>query len=151
LDIEPGAGERRIGPPKEFHWLVALPLTVWCLLWLLYNGYAYVTLTWNVLRTLGWLSFFLLLNPCFYLWVCFLLCAWGPMMLWRLPWAKYDGAFMSRTTAFLLVVFVPPVLGLALQYLGPYCYPIASEDHGVSYYMRFCPIHGGRGYTVDGR
>src|SRR5437773_1215499 len=56
-----------IAEPKRrgFHWIIAGPLSLWCLAWLALNGYNYLHLTWRIFATLRWLSFALLINPCF--------------------------------------------------------------------------------------
>jgi hypothetical protein len=47
-----------------------------------------------------------------------------------------------------MVLFVPVLLGLALQYIGPYFYPITyGGESGTHVFLRFIPIFGGRGYT----
>src|SRR6266566_7216000 len=80
--------------------------------------------------TLGWLSFALLINPCFAIWIgAFSSSVWAPLNFVALPWGSYDAEF-SRGKVALLVCFVPPLLGLALQFIGPYFYPITwgGED-----------------------
>lgn len=135
---------------RGLHWLLAVPLSLWCLLWLVSNGYNYVHLTWHLVRTLKWMSFLLLLSPCFWIWVgVFSSSVWAPLNFWLLPWGRYDRE-LSRTKIFLLVLFVPFVLGLALQYIGPYFYPIGSNTESGGVFIRFIPILGGRGYSVDG-
>ena len=47
------SGPKRCG----FHWLIAGPLSLWCLGWLALNGYNYLYLTWRIFATLKWLSF----------------------------------------------------------------------------------------------
>src|SRR5438093_1449464 len=104
---------------RSIHWLLAGPLTGWCLLWLAFNGYNYVRLTWHIFSTLKWLSFALLFNPCFWIWLAFFSSStWAPLNFFMLPWGKYGEDF-SRKKMALVVVFVPMLLGLALQYIGP--------------------------------
>ena len=122
-------------------------MSLWCLLWLVYNGYNYIYLSWRIFSNLKWLSLALLVNPCFWLWVLFFTSVWKPLELLVMPWlAKYDRE-NSRTKITLLVLIVPPVLGLALQYIGPYFYPvILGGDDGTHVILRFIPILGGTGY-----
>jgi hypothetical protein len=143
-------GSTEAAERKGLHWLLAIPLTLWCLLWLMSNGYNYIHLTWHLFRSLKWWSFCLLFSPCFWIWLGFFSsAAWAPLNFWLLPWGKYDRE-LSRTKIFLLVLFVPLVLGLALQYIGPYFYPITTDAQGNGHFLRFIPILGGRGYAVDG-
>src|SRR6266566_3676268 len=121
-----------IAQPKRraFHRLIAAPLSLWCLIWLAFNGYNYLHLTWRIFATLKWLSFALLINPCFAIWLgAFSSSVWAPLNFVALPWGSYDAEF-SRGKVALLVCFVPPLLGLALQFIGPYFYPITwgGED-----------------------
>ena len=53
---------------RSFHWFVAASLTLWCLFWLALNGFNYVRLTWLLFAHLKWWSFFLAVNPCFWIW-----------------------------------------------------------------------------------
>ena len=132
------------------HWLLAIPLTLWCLIWLVSNGYNYIHLTWHLFRSLKWWSVCLLFSPCFWVWIaCFSSAAWAPLNLWLLPWGKYDRD-LSRSKIVLMVLLVPLLLGLALEYLGPYFYPITQDVHGKGQFPRFVPILGGRGYGVEG-
>src|SRR5437762_1604754 len=65
---------------RRIHWALAVPLTGWCLLWLVFNGYNYMHLTWHLFSTLKWLSFALLINPCFAIWIAFFSsAAWAPL------------------------------------------------------------------------
>jgi hypothetical protein len=130
-----------------FHWLIAGPLSLWCLAWLALNGYNYLYLTWRIFATLKWLSFALLINPCFWIWVgAFSSSVWAPLNFVALPWGKYDAEF-SRGKVALLVLFVPPLLGIALQFIGPYFYPITwGGENGHHVFLRFIPIFGGKGY-----
>src|SRR5437870_3593719 len=92
---------------KGFHWLIAAPLSLWCLLWLLLNGYSYFGLTWNLFRSLKWWSFALVFSPCFWIWLGFFSSAvWAPLNFCTLPWAKYDRGF-SRGKILLLVLILP--------------------------------------------
>ena len=136
------------GPSRcGFHWLIAGPLSLWCLVWLAFNGYNYLYLTWRIFVILKWLSFALLINPCFAIWIgAFSSSVWAPLNLVGLPWGKYDADF-SRWKVALLVLFVPPLLGLALQFIGPYFYPITwGGENGHHVFLRFIPFFGGRGY-----
>ena len=127
------------------HWILALPLTGWSLLWLAYNGFNYIRLTRHIFSELKWFSFLLLINPCFWIWLGFFSWSiWAPLYLCMMPWGKY-GADLSRKKIVLLTVFVPMLLGLALQYIGPYFYPIGYSETGAQF-MRFIPILGGKGY-----
>jgi hypothetical protein len=132
---------------RGFHWLFAVPLSLWCLFWLALNGYNYLHLTWRIFATLKWLSFALLINPCFAVWLgAFSSSVWAPLNFVALPWARYDAKF-SRGKVTLLVLFVPVLLGLALQFIGPYFYPITwGGEDGHHVFLRFIPILGGKGY-----
>ncbi len=135
---------------RGFHWLIATPLTIWCLLWLAVNGYNYIYLTWHLFSELKWYSFALLLSPCFYFWLgLFSSSAWAPLnMLWMI-WVKYDkDKDVSKTKVALMVIFIPVLLGLALQYIGPYFYPVTlGGESGTNVLIRLIPILGGRGYN----
>ena len=98
---------------RKLHWLIAAPLTLWCLLWLVFNGWNYLSLTWHLFATLRWLSFALLINPCFAIWIgAFSSSVWAPLSFLALPWAEYDAVEFSRGKMALLVFFVPLLLGL---------------------------------------
>ena len=143
--IDPGSQSRRI------HWLAAVPLSAWCPLWVIVNGWNYLCLTWDLFARLKWSSFVLLVNPCFGIWLaCFSASVWGPMNLLLTPWVKY-GKGSERATVILLVLLVPLALGLALQFIGPYFYPITwGGETGTRLFLRFIPILGGKGYNADG-
>ena len=132
---------------RRLHWLIAVPLTVWCLCWLAQNGYNYLDLTWGLFSKLKWGSLALFINPCFAIWLgLFSSAVWAPLNLLRFPWAKHGPDF-GRGKVALLVLLVPPLLGLALQFVGPYFYPITwGGEDGKSMFMRFIPILGGKGY-----
>ena len=132
---------------RSIHWILAVPLTGWCLLWLVFNGYNYLYLTWHLFSTLKWLSFALLINPCFWIWFAFFSSStWAPLNLFLMPWGKYGGDFTRRKIV-LMVVFVPMLLGLALLFIGPYFYPVTQGGEGGTHvFLRFIPILGGRGY-----
>jgi hypothetical protein len=136
-----------ISPKRKLHWLIAAPLSVWCLLWLALNGWNYFSLTWHLFATLKWMSFALLINPCFAIWIgAFSSCFWAPLNSLGLPWGEYDAHFSRRKIA-LLVFFVPPLLGLVFQFIGPYFYPITyGGEDGHHVFLRFIPILGGKGY-----
>ena len=96
-----------IAEPKRrgFHWIIAGPLSLWCLAWLALNGYNYLHLTWRIFATLKWLSFALLINPCFAIWIgAFASSVWAPLNFVALPWGS-DAEF-SRGKVALLVLFV---------------------------------------------
>ena len=133
---------------RALHWLVALPLTAWCLSWLAFNSYNYVRLTWHIFASLKWLSFALLINPCFWIWLgLFSSSTWAPLDYSAMPWGKFGGT-LTRKKVVLVVVLVPMLLGLALVYLGPYFYPIATAQSGeTAYHVRFVPIFGGKGFN----
>src|SRR6266566_4827178 len=87
-----------VSQPKRrgFHWLIAGPLSLWCLIWLALNGYNYLYLTWRIFATLKWLSFALLINPCFAIWVgAFSSSVWAPLNFVALPWGEH-GRDLSR-------------------------------------------------------
>ncbi len=134
--------------PRGFHWFIATVLTIWCLAWVLFNGYGYIYLTWHLFVSLKWFSFALLINPCFAIWIGFFSSSiWAPLNFSALPWGRF-GAELSRRKVALLVLLVPPVLGLALQFVGPYFYPISwGGDDGTRMFMRLIPILGGKGYN----
>lgn len=130
---------------QSFHWVFGLPLSGWCLLWLVYNGYNYVILTWQIFRELKWFSFLLIINPCFWIWLGFF--SWSalaPYYLFWMPWVK-SGTELSRKKIVLSIVFFPMLFGLALQYVGPYFYPVGYSQTGAKF-LRFIPILGGKGY-----
>lgn len=132
---------------RSFHWLIATPLSIWCLYWLTMNGYNYVYLTWRLFSRLKWLSLMLLINPCFLIWVGFFSASvWAPLCLLLMPWGNLIGDLSRRKVA-LLVLLVPMLLALLLQFIGPYFYPITwGGEDGKDYFIRFIPILGGRGY-----
>jgi hypothetical protein len=133
---------------KTFHWLIALGLTAWCLLWVVSNGCNYLYLTWRLFRGLRWLSLCLIYNPCAWIWFSlFASTVWVPKSYLILPWCKRNEFEMSRTRIFLMVFFVPPILGLLLHYLGPYFYPVIyGGDDGTRIFLRLIPFVGGKGY-----
>jgi len=133
---------------RRIHWIFAAPLTGWCLLWLAFNGYNYLRLTWHLFSTLKWLSFALLINPCFWIWIAlFCFAVWPLLNLSLMPWAKFEKDF-SRMKVVLMIVIVPIMLGLLLQYVGPYFYPIThGGDTGTRVFLRFIPFLGGKGYN----
>jgi len=145
----PPANTAMATSPKRcgFHWLIAGPLSLWCLVWLVFNGYNYLYLTWRIFATLKWLSFALLINPCFAIWIgAFSSSVWAPLNFVALPWGTYDAEF-SRGKVALVVLFVPLLLGLALQFIGPYFYPITwGGENGHHVFLRFIPFFGGKGY-----
>jgi hypothetical protein len=130
------------------HWFITLSLTIWCLFWLALNGGNYIYLTWHLFSTLKWLSFLLLISPCFWVWLgIFSSSVWIPLNLLWVTWGKLDED-LSRTQVVLLVLVVPVLLGLALQFIGPYFYPvILGGDSGTNVLMRMIPILGGKGYN----
>jgi hypothetical protein len=71
----------------------------------------------------------------------------GPLHLASFSWEKHGSDF-SRGKVALRVLLVPLLHGLALQFIGPYFYPITWGEDGHSMYMRFLPIIGGRGYHL---
>jgi hypothetical protein len=130
------------------HWFIAALLTLWCLGWLLVNGFSFFYLTWHLFTSLRWVSFALLINPCFAIWIAFFgSSVWAPFGLIMLPWGRYGSEF-SRGKVALLVIFVPMLFGLALQFIGPYFYPVTwGGDDGTHLFLRFIPILGGKGYN----
>jgi len=129
---------------RRLHWLVVAPLSLWCLCWCAVNGYDYLYLTWRLFARLKWASFALLINPCFVIWLAlFSSVVWAPLNLSWLPWGK---DFKLGKVA-LLALFAPPLLGLALHYVGPYFYPITWGEDGHSMFLRYWPIIGGKGYN----
>ena len=79
---------------RRLHWLIAVPLTVWCLYWLAQNGYNYLHLTWGLFSKLKWGSLALFINPCFAIWLgLFSSTVWAPLNLLRFPWAKHGPDF----------------------------------------------------------
>jgi len=132
---------------RGLHWLIATPLSLWCLAWLAENGYNYIHLTWSLFAKVKWGSFALLINPCFLIWLAFFSSSvWAPLSLLSWPWGKYGPDF-SRGKVALLVLLAPPLFGLALQFIGPYFYPITwGGEDGKTFFLRVIPIIGGRGY-----
>jgi hypothetical protein len=131
---------------RGFHWLLALPMSLWCLLWLVVNAMNYVHLTWRIFADLKWLSFLLIISPCFWIWLSFFgSSVWAPLNLFLLPWGKRDQE-ISRAKIAALVLLVPMLLGLALIYIGPYFYPVTSQGIGTPLALRLIPVLGGKGY-----
>lgn len=133
---------------EGFHWLLALPLTLWCLIWVVPNGSYYFKLTGYLLRAMKWTSVVLLLSPCFWLWlIVFSASVWAPLNLVVFAWGKFGREF-SRAKALLLVVVLPMVLWLMLMYVGPYIYPLTHDRQG-HILLRFIPFLGKRSYYIS--
>jgi len=134
---------------KNLHWLIAIPLSLWSVFWLCCNDYNYVTLTWRLFTTLGWLSFLLFLSPCGYAWfLVFSSAAWAPIWLTMLPWVG-SSEDLSRKKIFFIVLLVPFVFGMILQYVGPYFYPVSwGGEDGHRVYVRFIPFVGGKSFDT---
>jgi hypothetical protein len=130
--------------PSKIPWMFALPLSIWCGLWLLVNTYDYVRLTWHIFVVMKWWSFVLPFNPSFLIWILgFSSSVWAPLNLLLLPWGDFDRVF-TRKKGMAIVLFVPMIAYFLLGYVGPYFYPITYGKNGA--YLRFIPIIGGKGF-----
>jgi hypothetical protein len=124
------------------------PIYLWVLFWLLANGFDYLSLTWHLVSVLHWWVILQIINPEMWIWLVTFggLSIITPLNMLNYPRVIFYAPETRRNLTIGMILF-PPIMFLALTYIGPYFYPVYPTADG-SLQTRIIPFWGGRGYFM---